>query len=868
MRHHRLLELYLAEHLGVPWDRVHEEAEALEHVISEDLEARIAAKLGEPTHDPHGDPIPSRRPPDRRGRLARAGVARGRRDRALRPRVATRTRRCCATSTSAASASATSSRSSTASRSAARSRSASAATLHTLGGGLAARDARRARLQRRAVAIISAMPDYGHDLTFGTFITPQAQRPDDVVALAQLTERGGPGSRDLPGPPVPAGVPRHVDAAVLGRRADRDAARRAERPQPARSASRPCSRAPPRASTCSSGGRVELGLGAGAFWDGIEAMGGERLTPGESVDALERGDRRHPRHLGRRPSAAACASTASTTACAAPSAGPAPAHDIEHVARRLQAAHAAADRAQGRRLAARRWPTCSRTTSRRQPHDRRGGRGGRPRPARDPPPAQHPGRVRPVARRLPPGPARAVGRGAARAGARARLQHVHPERRRPAARSRCSARTSRPRCARRWRASGRAPAPRPARSAARPRSRRAAPGSTTTRCPRRSHARPSSPAIATTRKVRSTYIRPARRGSCIRREDETDVAAALAYARDAGRPAGGPQRRARHQRALDQRRRHRDRPRRAGRDRGARPGDRPRPARAGRALGRRRAGARAARAGDELGRLRRRRRRRARHRRRRRLPRAQVRPDDRPRRRPPSSCSPTGRSCAPTPSSTPTCSGPSAAPAQLRHRHRVRARRLRARRRRLLDRWRRRARPAPVLERWAAVVEAAPRELTSFLTVFAQRGGEPRSPRLYSVYAGDDTAAAAEALTPLLARGPLLDQQAQLVPYAAVVPPHGGPHDRRRGAGVPARDARPRDAGVRRRADARSSRSGDAPMMQLPLGRRRRPRRRPDGDRVRAPDLGVRGQRGRHEPRRGSPPAWDARSHRSRAGST
>jgi DtxR family transcriptional regulator, Mn-dependent transcriptional regulator len=58
LRHHRLLELYLSEQLGVPWDRVHEEAEALEHVISEDLEARIAAKLGHPTHDPHGDPIP------------------------------------------------------------------------------------------------------------------------------------------------------------------------------------------------------------------------------------------------------------------------------------------------------------------------------------------------------------------------------------------------------------------------------------------------------------------------------------------------------------------------------------------------------------------------------------------------------------------------------------------------------------------------------------------------------------------------------------------------------------------------------------------------------------------------------------------
>jgi DtxR family Mn-dependent transcriptional regulator len=59
LRHHRLLELYLFEHLDVPWDRVHEEAEALEHVLSEDLEERIAAKLGHPTHDPHGDPIPA-----------------------------------------------------------------------------------------------------------------------------------------------------------------------------------------------------------------------------------------------------------------------------------------------------------------------------------------------------------------------------------------------------------------------------------------------------------------------------------------------------------------------------------------------------------------------------------------------------------------------------------------------------------------------------------------------------------------------------------------------------------------------------------------------------------------------------------------
>jgi DtxR family transcriptional regulator, Mn-dependent transcriptional regulator len=59
LRHHRLLELYLAESLGVPWDRVHQEAEVLEHVLSEELEALIAAKLGNPTHDPHGHPIPS-----------------------------------------------------------------------------------------------------------------------------------------------------------------------------------------------------------------------------------------------------------------------------------------------------------------------------------------------------------------------------------------------------------------------------------------------------------------------------------------------------------------------------------------------------------------------------------------------------------------------------------------------------------------------------------------------------------------------------------------------------------------------------------------------------------------------------------------
>lgn len=60
IRHHRLLELYLVEALGLPWDQVHEEADRLEHVISEELEERIAERLGHPVTDPHGDPIPTK----------------------------------------------------------------------------------------------------------------------------------------------------------------------------------------------------------------------------------------------------------------------------------------------------------------------------------------------------------------------------------------------------------------------------------------------------------------------------------------------------------------------------------------------------------------------------------------------------------------------------------------------------------------------------------------------------------------------------------------------------------------------------------------------------------------------------------------
>jgi DtxR family Mn-dependent transcriptional regulator len=111
LRHHRLLERYLAQELGVPWDRVHDEAEVLEHVLSEELEELISAKLGHPTTDPHGDPIPTA---DlvRRWRPGTPAASCG---------SPTPIPRCCATSARGASRPATASRCSRSSRSAARS---------------------------------------------------------------------------------------------------------------------------------------------------------------------------------------------------------------------------------------------------------------------------------------------------------------------------------------------------------------------------------------------------------------------------------------------------------------------------------------------------------------------------------------------------------------------------------------------------------------------------------------------------------------------------------------------------------------------------------------------------------------------------
>jgi DtxR family Mn-dependent transcriptional regulator len=81
LRHHRLLETFLVTTLGYTWDEVHEEAERLEHVISERFETKMAEVLGHPTHDPHGDPIPDadlRLPESRRGvPLGRIGATGG-----------------------------------------------------------------------------------------------------------------------------------------------------------------------------------------------------------------------------------------------------------------------------------------------------------------------------------------------------------------------------------------------------------------------------------------------------------------------------------------------------------------------------------------------------------------------------------------------------------------------------------------------------------------------------------------------------------------------------------------------------------------------------------------------------------------------
>ncbi len=129
------------------------------------------------------------------------------------------------------------------------------------------------------------MTDYGNDLIFGSFVTPVNTAPQQVVALAQASERAGLDLVTFQDHPYQAGF---LDTWTLLSYV----AARTERIGLAGNVINLPLRPPavlarsPASLDLLSGGRFELGLGAGAFWDAIEAMGGRRLTPGQAVDAL------------------------------------------------------------------------------------------------------------------------------------------------------------------------------------------------------------------------------------------------------------------------------------------------------------------------------------------------------------------------------------------------------------------------------------------------------------------------------------------------------------------------------------------------------------------------------------------------------
>ena len=371
------------------------------------------------------------------------------------------------------------------------------------------------------------MADYGHELAFGTFITPQNQRPQDVVALARLTEQAGLDLATFQDHPYQPGfldtwtLLSWVAAQTETLRVAANVLNLPLRP--------PAVLARAAASLdLLSGGRVELGLGAGAFWDGIEAMGGTRLTPGQSVDALsaaidvirgiwdvsERGGVRvnGEHHRVAAPSAARSRRTTSRSGwaptsracCGSPGARP------------TGGCHRSC--------------TWSSTSSRRRtaPSTRR----------RSPP-----GAIR--ARCAGCSPSRAPSARSAAARSRARRSSgsrscwrssssaASARSSSPATipgRSRCSARRSRPRSARRSRGSAHRGTP-PDRSAARTPWRSGVTASTTTGCRSRWRPRRSNPGTGCHRKVRSTYIRSGLPGLVLRPENVDDVVAALAFAR-------------------------------------------------------------------------------------------------------------------------------------------------------------------------------------------------------------------------------------------------------------------------------------------------------------------------------------------------
>jgi alkanesulfonate monooxygenase SsuD/methylene tetrahydromethanopterin reductase-like flavin-dependent oxidoreductase (luciferase family) len=132
---------------------------------------------------------------------------------------------------------------------------------------------------------MTGLTDYGHDLWFGAFVTPLAERPGDVVALARLAERAGLDLVTFQDHPYLA---KFLDTWTLAAWVAAQTERVLVAPNVLNLPLRPPAVTARAAASLDrlSGGRVELGLGAGNRWDAIEAMGGPRRTPGESVEAL------------------------------------------------------------------------------------------------------------------------------------------------------------------------------------------------------------------------------------------------------------------------------------------------------------------------------------------------------------------------------------------------------------------------------------------------------------------------------------------------------------------------------------------------------------------------------------------------------
>ncbi len=130
------------------------------------------------------------------------------------------------------------------------------------------------------------MPDYGHDLLFGSFITPRAERPEVTVGLARLSEEVGLDLVTFQDHPY---QPAFLDTWTLLSHVAAVTSRVQLAPDVANLPLRPPAVLARSAASLDllSGGRLSLGLGAGAFWDAIEAMGGHRLTGGQAVQALE-----------------------------------------------------------------------------------------------------------------------------------------------------------------------------------------------------------------------------------------------------------------------------------------------------------------------------------------------------------------------------------------------------------------------------------------------------------------------------------------------------------------------------------------------------------------------------------------------------